>query len=121
MGFAPLSRNTTDDNPTMRRRDAVSAELREAVIRRDGCCFIARIDPEHVCRDRWGYPHAATDDLLLTLEHVKSDLRIGRRAPSDLRHLVALCHGSNVAVPSKAQRALMRTYLLGLYPVEETA
>ena len=36
---------------------------------------------------------------------------MGKRAPSDAWHLVAMCGWANVAVPSKAQREAMREYL----------
>jgi hypothetical protein len=91
--------------------DPVTAEVREAVLRRDTCCVLYMLDREHVCRDAWGnfqYP----DDLdKLTLEHVKDELAMGKRAPSDPQHLVALCAHANIGVPSKAQRAMLRQYL----------
>ncbi|MES2211325.1 MAG: hypothetical protein V4515_14275, partial [Chloroflexota bacterium] len=97
----------------MTRKDPVTPELREAVLRRDGMCLLAKVDPGHSCRDTWGVPHAPTDLWRLSLEHVKSELRMGRRAPSDLEHLVAMCHSGNVGVPSKTQRAAIREYLEG--------
>lgn len=93
-------------------RDRVTPELRAAVMERDKRCILSRIDERHVCRDRWGQVHMPTATHLLTLEHVKSDLRMGVRAPSDMAHLVALCFAANDAVPSKAQRAAMRSYLV---------
>lgn len=36
---------------------------------------------------------------------------MGRRAPSDRKHMVALCLDANVGVPSKAEREWMRQYL----------
>lgn len=62
----------------------------------------------------WNQPHAPNDFDRLTLEHVKSDLRIGVRAPNDLEHLVALCGYANVNVPTKVQRAALREYLRGV-------
>jgi hypothetical protein len=72
---------------------------------------MVRLDPEHTCRDQWGYPHASNDLDKLTLDHVKDQPRIGRRAPSDPGHLVAMCWASNVGVPSKAVRMAERAYL----------
>lgn len=92
-------------------RDRVTPEMRAAVIVRDGGCVLARLDPAHVCRDRWGTAHAATATWLLSIEHVKDELRMGRRAPSDMGHLVAMCYAGNVNVPSKTQRAALREYL----------
>lgn len=80
-------------------RDRVTPELWQAVMERDKGCVLARLDPSHRCS---GY---------MTVEHVKSDLRMGKRAPSDLAHLVAMCYGGNVGVPSKTQRAALREYL----------
>lgn len=94
----------------MKRYGRVSPEVRERVLRRDGRCFLAD-EPGHVCRDLWGTPHAPDDLDRLSLEHVKTELAYGRRAPSDERHLLALCAFANVSVPSKAQRARMRAYL----------
>lgn len=89
----------------------VSPELRAAVFARDGRCVLAVLDAQHVCRDRWGTPHRSDATRLLTVEHVKTELRLGLRAPSDLRHLVAMCWAGNVGVPSKDQRQAIRVYL----------
>ncbi len=94
-------------------RDRVTPELREAILRRDGRCFMTRLSPFHVCFDAFGRKHASDDLNKLTLEHVKDEPRMGRRAPSDERHIVALCYRANVGVPSKATRQAMRAYLRG--------
>jgi hypothetical protein len=39
---------------------------------------------------------------------------MGRKAPDDLAHLVAMCGFANVAVPSKTTRDLIRDYLRGV-------
>jgi len=92
--------------------DPVTPEVRREVLRRDGECVLAKLDPEHyVCRDAWGNRHDPYDRDKLTLEHVKDELAMGKRAPSDPQHLVALCAHANIGVPSKAQRALLRQYL----------
>lgn len=85
--------------------------LRDAVLERDRRCVLFDLDPDHVCRDRWGQLHMPDARHLLTVEHVKSDLRMGRRAPDDMDHLVAMCWAGNVGVPSKEQRAKIRAYL----------
>lgn len=36
------------------RKDAVTPELRRAVLQRDGMCVAAKFLPQHVCRDQWG-------------------------------------------------------------------
>jgi hypothetical protein len=80
-------------------------------MQRDKRCVLSVLETFHQCRDKWGRPHKPDATLVLTVEHVKSELRIGRRAPSDLGHLVAMCHHANVQVPSKLQRQAIREYL----------
>ncbi len=92
-------------------RDPVTSEVREAVLRRDQMCVLAKLTPGHLCRDAWGNLHYSHDTSRLTLEHVKDELAMGKRAPSDPQHLVALCAHANIGVPSKAQRAMLRQYL----------
>jgi hypothetical protein len=93
-------------------RDRVTPELREAVFARDKRCILARLDDQHVCRDQWGQPHMPTATRFLTLEHVHDGYGLmGVRAPSDLRHLVAMCSAGNVGVPTKEQRQAIRAYL----------
>jgi hypothetical protein len=58
----------------------------------------------------------------LTLEHVKSALRMGKRAPSDMAHLVALCEGHTEGGAragyqwntDKRNRERVRAYLEGV-------
>lgn len=92
--------------------NAEEQEERAFVIKRDGECVLHKRDPEHVCRSPWGDAHAPTRTDLLTVEHVKDHLMMGRRAASDRRHMVAMCWGGNVGVPSKEVRAWLRSYLL---------
>lgn len=96
--------------------DKVQQAVRLAVLARDRRCFVVRVDPRHVCRDQWGIPHPSDDDRFLTLDHVKDGPMMGRRAPSDVMHMVAMCHAANVSVPSKELRAAERAYLAKLYP-----
>lgn len=94
-------------------RDAVTPEVREAVLRRDGRCVLWIRDPGHACYDVWGAPHGSGDLDRLTLEHVKDKLRMGKRAPSDPAHLVALCGFRNaIRPPTKVERSWMREYLM---------
>lgn len=93
-------------------RDPVTGDLHREVILRDGECLAARLGFVHECSDRNGYRHASTDLDRLTVEHVKDESRMGKRAPSDAAHLVALCYSRNVAVPSRAMREAFRAYLL---------
>jgi hypothetical protein len=90
---------------------AVTPALREQVLRRDGACILWRLDSSHVCHDRWGDAHSPLDLDRLTLEHVKRDLRMGRRAENRPDCLVAMCWAGNVGVPSKIQRGAIRGYL----------
>lgn len=85
--------------------------LWERVMERDRGCVLYRLEPGHVCRTVFGteHPHDAID--LLTVEHVKAELRMGKRAPDDMGFLVALCGAANNRPPTKVQRGLMRTYL----------
>lgn len=51
-----------------------------------------------------------------TLEHVKDQLRMGKKAPDDEQHLVILCEYHNVwNPPSKDLRAKIRRYLANAY------
>lgn len=97
------------------QRDPVTPALYDEVLARDKMCIAAlMLGADHECRDSWGTPHDPRETWRLSLEHVKSELAIGKRAPSDAAHVVALCHGSNVAVPSRALRTLLRQYLAGV-------
>lgn len=91
--------------------DPVTPEVRSAVLLRDGACVAWLLDRAHVCRDAYGTPHDPRRLAVLSIEHVKDELRMGKRAPSDLEHLVALCYGANVGVPSKELRVELRAYL----------
>ena len=86
----------------------------EAVMERDQGCVLYRLEPGHVCRTRWGTEHPWNATALCTIEHVKSDLRMGKRAPDDLRFLVVLCGAANDRPPTKQQRELFREYLAGV-------
>jgi len=91
--------------------DPVTPEVRAAVLRRDQQCVLSALEAAHICRDAWGHTCDPYDLDGLTLEHVKDELAMGKRAPSDPAHLVALCAHANIGVPSKAQRAMLRQYL----------
>jgi hypothetical protein len=88
--------------------------LRDAVLQRDGCCVLLRLDPSHFCRTVWGEYHDPRDLDKLTIEHVKTEPMMGRKAPDDMEHLVSMCGYANVAVPSKATRDAIRDYLRGV-------
>lgn len=106
-----------------RRRDPderVSPEERRHVLLRDGQCFAYRVDGTHVCRDRWARSHSPFALDMLTIEHVKRDLRAGDRALSKRWFMVALCDAENLRPPSATLRQKMRDYLSDLYPDQWT-
>jgi len=89
----------------------VTPDLREYVLSRDRRCFASRIELGHICRDRWGIIHRPDAIELLTLDHVKDAARMGVRAPSDARHLLAMCWDANVNGWASAHRIEERSYL----------
>jgi hypothetical protein len=97
----------------------VTTSERDYVLNRDGGCVMARFDLTHECRTRFGLAHEPSTLDLLTVEHVKDALRMGRRAPSDRRHMVALCGLANDRVPSKEARAILRLYLAEVEPMSK--
>lgn len=92
------------------RSDPVTPETRAAVFRRDGSCVAPLLGGSAMdCSGR------------STIEHVKDELRMGKRAPSDLGHMVALCQGHTEDGrragyqwnTDKANRERVRAYLEG--------
>lgn len=87
------------------------SELRTVVISRDRQCVAALLDRSHLCHDRWGFHHDATDLDKLTLEHVHE---WGKRFDDPL-HCVAMCYNGNVEQHwSSANNALANTFLAGV-------
>lgn len=94
------------------RQDPVTTQVRAFVLSRDRECIARKVDGElHVCRDQWGNVHRAGDLARLTLDHVKDAPRLGKRAPSDAAHLVAMCWDANVNGWASAHRVEERAYL----------
>ena len=85
--------------------------LRWEVFSRDGGCILAKLQPGHQCRDRWGQPHAPNNFDVLSIEHIKLELGMSVPRIHDLQHCVTLCAFTNGKPPSKEERALMRAYL----------
>ena len=85
--------------------------LRDAVFARDRRCVLFNLDPDHVCRDRWGQPHMPGAVHLLTIENGKRELRMGVRAENSMGTMVAMCWAGNLGPPTKVQRAAIRAYL----------
>jgi len=95
----------------MTRRDPVTATIRLRVFARDKGCVAPLLGGSVM--DCWGR---------LTIEHVKDELRLGVRAPSDMAHLVTLCQGhtedgrraGHQWNTAKQNRLLVREYLEAL-------
>lgn len=89
--------------PRRRRlRDPVTPELRIEVLTRDQGCVGPMLGAPDPCRGR------------LTLDHVKDDARMGRRAPSDRRHLATLCEHHHLDGWATSHRGGLREYLAGV-------
>ena len=92
------------------RRDPVTPQVYDLVMRRDYGCVAPRLDPDAgPCSGMGG-------SLMLELDHVHDEPTAGRRAPSDPAHLVVLCafhhRGSKAGhVWATANRPLLRAYL----------
>ena len=97
----------------MTRRDPVTPAIHEAVLRRDGGCVAAILDPMHFCRDQWGRPISTVDIGRMTLDHVQEGYgRMGVRAPSNPAHLVTLCWGAHLLTHwATSHRPALRDYL----------
>lgn len=84
--------------------------LRGCVFGRDNGCMAPRLDPDcGPCRGP------------LTLDHVKPDLMMGRKAPHDEAHLAVLCSQHHIWATAGANwatshRPTLREYLARLYP-----
>jgi hypothetical protein len=104
--------------PLGARADRVDDSLRVEVLKRDGVCFLRTLYEDHVCFDKFDEQHASTDLDKLEVDHFWLDgAHMGDRAPSDLAHLVAMCHWANVIhKPTREERAAERDYSRRLYP-----
>lgn len=98
--------------------DRVRPNERSIVINRDRMCFLYRMDPGHRCTNAFTDAHSPFDLLALTVDHFwhAKGGRKGDRAPSDRYHMVAMCHGGNVAAPSGEVRDAERSYIRVKYP-----
>lgn len=97
------------------RADAVTPELRDEVFGLDGYrCVAPRLGAAELCRNRWGAPIIATGRMplsALTLDHVKTQPMMGKRAPSDVKHLVTLCWHHHLDGWATANRPALREYI----------
>jgi hypothetical protein len=95
--------------------DPVTPHLRATVLDRDRRCVAILLDPgAGFCHDMWGNMRSPYDRKNLTLDHVQEDYgRMGKRAPSDSKHLVTLCWGHHEGPRAWAtsHRPLLREYL----------
>ena len=88
---------------SVRKADPVTPELRLEVLARDSGCVAVRLGADPAgCRGR------------LTLDHVKDQPRMGRRAPSDARHLASVCEAHHLDGWATAHRPELREYLEGI-------
>lgn len=82
------------------RRDPVTGPVRSAVLARDAGCVAPRLDRSvDLCAGR------------LTLDHVKDQPMMGKRAPSDAAHLVTLCWHHHLDGWATSHRPELRDYL----------
>lgn len=99
------------------KTDPVTPAVYGAVLARDlklaGGCVAAFLDETHGCRSQWGDPHPPSRLDLLQLDHVQDGGgRMGKRAASDLDHLVSLCAFAHVSTGwATSNRPLLREYL----------
>jgi len=83
------------------RKDPVTQEVAIAVLKRDGGCLAPRLGGSFMdCAGR------------ATLDHVRDEPMMGKRAPSDMAHLVTLCEGHHLWTGwATANRPALREYL----------
>lgn len=96
------------------KKDPVTPSVHTDVIDRDiraaGGCVAAFLDDTHGCRNAWGSPHAPT--AFLTLDHVhEKHGMMGKRAPSDARHLVSLCFHAHLNGWATSHKDALRWYI----------
>jgi hypothetical protein len=110
----PIKRKSRPD------ADKVTPEVYEEVMRLDGfTCKARELDPHAgECRNQWGHPFSGTWrqsfgrlGAYLTLDHVSEQSTLGKRAPSDARHLIVLCWGHHLGHWATSHRYLEREYL----------
>jgi len=91
---------------------------RQLVLIRDAMCFLYRLDRSHVCHDAFGGRHYGTDIHRMTVDHfhLHAGGTLGKKAPDDRYHTVAMCHEGNVGCPSAEVRQAERDYIIASYP-----
>lgn len=105
--------------PLRRRphKDPVTPEVRTQVLVRDQMEARLRGRQDFPCVAGFLFPtESAMCSRDLTLDHVKDEPRMGKRAPSDERHLVTLCRWHHIESGwATSNRPLLRWYLRSLY------
>ena len=101
MKRTPLARS----GPIKRRghKDPVTPELRAAVLERDGGCVAPLIS---------GWYLVEFCEGPLQLDHVREQPMMGKRAPSDMAHLAAVCRAHHTENGwATSHRPALRAYL----------
>lgn len=97
------------------RPDPVTPGLRGEVLALDDYrCVAPKLGATDMCRNRWGSPIIVTGKMphsALTLDHVKDQPRMGKRASSDRQHLVTLCWHHHLDGWATSHRPELREYL----------
>jgi len=93
--------------------------MRQLVIERDmdeygNPCVAPRLGAKDGCADRWGRPIWVAEERAITLDHVRDQPMMGKRAPSDPHHLVSLCWHHHLDGWATSHRPLLREYLAGV-------
>lgn len=84
----------------MTRKDPVTPQVALEVFNRDKGCVAVELG-------EW----ASSCEGRLTLDHVRDHAMMGKRAPSDAAHLVALCWHHHLDGWATSHRPLLREYL----------
>jgi len=96
------------------RRDPVTSELREAVFARDTRALYPygiEFGSGPLCVAPMLSFECGPCDGPATLDHVKDQPRMGKRAPSDAAHLVTLCWHHHLDGWATSHRPELRVYL----------
>lgn len=101
-----MSRNSASGTRAVLTRAEVGwPALRAHVFQRDGGCMAPQLDPTvKGCNGR------------LTVDHIKEQPRMGKRAPDDEAHLVSMCVYHHLGGWATAHRPELRAYLREAYP-----
>jgi len=101
-----------------RTRARVTPDTRQRVIERDMAgsldgnpCVAPRLGAKDDCADQWGRPIWVLEERSITLDHVREQPMMGKRAPSDMAHLVSVCWHHHLDGWATAHRPELRAYL----------